>query len=230
MIVPILKPSGKPEPPIPHENPQKGRHVLLTSLPFGFMGKSMNTLRPIKDATTSFSRSVLGTLLFAFGLFLCSSFSAQAHIDSDVSRQFEALLETAPSSMEAFKDQRSELESGDIGPQLQRFDAVDEGSALVEVSGEWRLDAALARSERNLFASISETLNSNISQTTARTPKSVTDKPLPHSSGYAAALASAPVLPQISVTPVALPIGTPLCFLPAERGLVSYPTPPPYGC
>ena len=61
-------------------------------------------------------------------------------------------------------------------------------------------------------------------------PKSVTDKPLPHSSGYAAALASAPVLPQICVTPVALPIGTPLCFLPAERGLVSYPTPPPYGC
>ena len=138
------------------------------------MGKGMNTLRPIKDATTSFSRSVLGTLLFAFGLFLCSSFSAQAHIDSDVGRQFEALLETAPSSMEAFKDQRSELESGNIGPQLQRFDAVDEGSALVEVSGEWRLDAALARSER--------------------------------------------------------PIGTPLCFLPAERGLVSYPTPPPYGC
>ena len=127
------------------------------------MGKGMNTLKPIKDATTSFSRSVLGTLLFAFGLFLCSSFSAQAHIDNDVSRQFEAL-------------------------------------------------------------------NGNISQTTARTPKSVIDKTLPHSSGYAAALASAPVLPQISVTPVALPIGTPLCFLPAERGLVSYPTPPPYGC
>ena len=156
------------------------------------MDKGMNTLKPIKDATTSFSRSVLGTLLFAFGLFLCSSFSAQAHIDNDVSRQFEALLEAARG---------------------------------------WRqLDAALARSERNLFASISETLNGNISQTTARTPKSVTDKPLPHSSGYAAALASAPVLPQISVTPVALPIGTPLCFLPAERGLVSYPTPPPYGC
>ena len=35
---------------------------------------------------------------------------------------------------------------------------------------------------------------------------------------------------RVSVTPVALPIGTPLCFLPAERGLVSYPTPPPYGC
>ena len=153
------------------------------------MGKSMNTLRPIKDATTSFSRSVLGTLLFAFGLFLCSSFSAQAHIDSDVSRQFEALLETAPSSMEAFKDQRSELESGDIGPQLQRFDAVDEGSALVEVSGEWRLDAALARSERNPFTSISETLNGNTSQTTARTPKGF-DKPLPNSAGDAAALAS----------------------------------------
>ena len=151
------------------------------------MGKGMNTLKPIKDATTSFSRSVLGTLLFAFGLFLCSSFSAQAHIDNDVSRQFEALLEAAPS-------------------------------------------AVLARSERNLFASISETLNGNISQTTARTPKSVIDKTLPHSSGYAAALASAPVLPQISVTPVALPIGAPLCFLPAERGLVSYPTPPPYGC
>ena len=174
------------------------------------MGKGMNTLKPIKDATTSFSRSVLGTLLFAFGLFLCSSFSAQAHIDNDVSRQFEG---------------------NDIGPQLQRFDAVDEDSALVEASSGWRqLDAALARSERNLFASISETLNGNISQTTARTPKSVTDKPLPHSSGYAAALVSAPVLPQISVTPVALPIGTPLCFLPAERGLVSYPTPPPYGC
>ena len=217
MIVPILKPSGKPEPPIPHENPQKGRHVLLTSLPFGFMGKGMNTLRPIKDATTSFSRSVLGTLLFAFGLFLCSSFSAQAHIDSDVGRQFEALLETAPSSMEAFKDQRSELESGDIGPQLQRFDAVDEGSALVEVS------------ERNPFTSISETLNGNTSQTTARTPKGF-DKPLPNSAGYAAALASPPVLPQVSAVPAALPIGTPLCFLPAERGLVSYPTPPPYGC
>lgn len=116
-------------------------------------------------------------------------------------------------------------------PQLQRFDAVDEDSVLVEASSGWRqLDAALARSERNLFASISETLNGNISQTTARTPKSVIDKTLPHSSGYAAALASAPVLPQISVTPVALPIGTPLCFLPAERGLVSYPTPPPYGC
>ncbi len=229
MIVPILKPSGKPEPPIPHENPQKGRHVLLTSLPFGFMGKGMNTLRPIKDATTSFSRSVLGTLLFAFGLFLCSSFSAQAHIDSDVGRQFEALLETAPSSMEAFKDQRSELESGNIGPQLQRFDAVDEGSALVEVSGEWRLDAALARSERNPFTSISETLNGNTSQTTARTPKGF-DKPLPNSAGYAAALASPPVLPQVSAVPAALPIGTPLCFLPAERGLVSYPTPPPYGC
>lgn len=194
------------------------------------MDKGMNTLKPIKDATTSFSRSVLGTLLFAFGLFLCSSFSAQAHIDNDVSRQFEALLEAAPSA-DVFKTQHSELEGNDIGPQLQRFDAVDEDSALVEASSGWRqLDAALARSERNLFASISETLNGNISQTTARTPKSVTDKPLPHSSGYAAALASAPVLPQISVTPVALPIGTPLCFLPAERGLVSYPTPPPYGC
>ena len=75
-----------------------------------------------------------------------------------------------------------------------------------------------------------ERANARLSQTTARMPKSVTDKPLPHSSGYAAALASAPVLPQISVIPVALPIGTPLCFLPAERGLVSYPTPPPYGC
>ena len=180
------------------------------------MGKGMNTLKPIKDATTSFSRSVLGMLLFAFGLFLCSSFSAQAHIDNDVSRQFEALLEAAPSA-DVFKDQHSELEGNDIGPQLQRFDAVDEDSVLV-------------RSERNLFASISETLNGNISQTTARTPKSVIDKTLPHSSGYAAALASAPVLPQISVTPVALPIGAPLCFLPAERGLVSYPTPPPYGC
>ena len=156
------------------------------------MGKGMNTLKPIKDATTSFSRSVLGTLLFAFGLFLCSSFSAQAHIDNDVSRQFEALLEAAPSA-DVFKAQHSELEGNDIGPQLQRFDAVDEDSALVEASSGWRqLDAALARSERNLFASISETLNGNISQTTARTPKSVTDKPLPHSSGYAAALASAP--------------------------------------
>ena len=154
------------------------------------MGKGMNTLKPIKDATTSFSRSVLGTLLFAFGLFLCSSFSAQAHIDNDVSRQFEALLEAAPSA-DVFKAQHSELEGNDIGPQLQRFDAVDEDSALVEASSGWRqLDAALARSERNLFASISETLNGNISQTTARTPKSVTDKPLPHSSGYAAALAS----------------------------------------
>ncbi|MFQ8887855.1 MAG: hypothetical protein ACLR7Z_05320 [Bilophila wadsworthia] len=153
----------------------------------------MNTLKPIKDATTSFSRSVLGTLLFAFGLFLCSSFSAQAHIDNDVSRQFEALLEAAPSA-DVFKTQHSELEGNDIGPQLQRFDAVDEDSALVEASSGWRqLDAALARSERNLFASISETLNGNISQTTARTPKSVTDKPLPHSSGYAAALVSAPV-------------------------------------
>ena len=142
----------------------------------------------------------------------------------------QTTLEAAPSA-DVFKAQHSELEGNDIGPQLQRFDAVDEDSALVEASSGWRqLDAALARSERNLFASISETLNGNISQTTARTPKSVTDKPLPHSSGYAAALASAPVLPQISVTPVALPIGTPLCFLPAERGLVSYPTPPPYGC
>ena len=89
------------------------------------MGKGMNTLKPIKDATTSFSRSVLGTLLFAFGLFLCSSFSAQAHIDNDVSRQFEALLEAAPSA-DVFKTQHSELEGNDIGPQLQRFDAVDD--------------------------------------------------------------------------------------------------------
>ena len=109
------------------------------------MGKGMNTLKPIKDATTSFSRSVLGTLLFAFGLFLCSSFSAQAHIDNDVSRQFEALLEAAPSA-DVFKAQHSELEGNDIGPQLQRFDAVDEDSALVEASSGWRqLDAALAR-------------------------------------------------------------------------------------
>ena len=86
------------------------------------MGKGMNTLKPIKDATTSFSRSVLGTLLFAFGLFLCSSFSAQAHIDNDVSRQFEALLEAAPSA-DVFKAQHSELEGNDIGPQLQRFAA-----------------------------------------------------------------------------------------------------------
>lgn len=189
------------------------------------MDKGMNTLKPIKDATTSFSRSVLGTLLFAFGLFLCSSFSAPMSAGSS-----KPSLKRPPSA-DVFKAQHSELEGNDIGPQLQRFDAVDEDSALVEASSGWRqLDAALARSERNLFASISETLNGNISQTTARTPKSVTDKPLPHSSGYAAALASAPVLPQISVTPVALPIGTPLCFLPAERGLVSYPTPPPYGC
>ena len=127
------------------------------------MGKGMNTLKPIKDATTSFSRSVLGTLLFAFGLFLCS----------------EALLEAAPSA-DVFKAQHSELEGNDIGPQLQRFDAVDEDSALVEASSGWRqLDAALARSERNLFASISETLNGNISQTTARTPKSRTRRGMP---------------------------------------------------
>ncbi len=194
------------------------------------MGNAMNTLKPIKDATTSFSRSVLGTLLFAFGLFLCSSFSAQAHIDSDVSRQFEALLEAVPSA-DIFKEQHSELESHDSGPQFQRFDAVEEDSVLVEAFSGWRrLDAALSRSERNLFASISETFNGSISQTTARTPKNAADKTLPQSSAHAAASASAPVLPQSSVTPVALPIGTPLCFLPAERGLVSYPTPPPYGC
>ena len=194
------------------------------------MGKSMNTLRPIKERNDQLFPLRVGDAAFLLSGFFCvPPFSAQAHIDSDVSRQFEALLETAPSSMEAFKDQRSELESGDIGPQLQRFDAVDEGSALVEVSGEWRLDAALARSERNPFTSISETLNGNTSQTTARTPKGF-DKPLPNSAGYAAALASPPVLPQVSAVPAALPIGTPLCFLPAERGLVSYPTPPPYGC
>lgn len=137
--------------------------------------------------------------------------------------QFEALLEAAPSA-DVFKAQHSELEGNDIGPQLQRFDAVDEDSALVEASSGWRqLDAALARSERNLFASISETLNGNISQTTARTPKSVTDKPLPHSSGYAAALASAPVLPQISVTPVALPSARPFASFPPNAG--SSPTP-----
>lgn len=190
----------------------------------------MNTLKPVKDVTTSFSRSVLGTLLFAFGLFLYSSFSTQAHIDNDVSGQFEALLEVA-SSADVFKTQRSELEGDDTGPQLQHFDAVDEDSVLVEASSSWRqLDAASARPGRNLFASVSETPNGNISQTTAWTPRGVTDKPLPHSSGCATALVSTPVLPQISVTPVALPIDTPLCFLSAERGLVSCPTPLPYSC
>lgn len=58
--------------------------------------------------------------------------------------QFEALLEAAPSA-DVFKAQHSELEGNDIGPQLQRFDAVDEDSALVEASSGWRqLDAALA--------------------------------------------------------------------------------------
>lgn len=194
------------------------------------MGSPMNTLKPIKDATTSFSRSVLGTLLFALGVFLCSSFSAQAHIDSDVSKQFEALLEAAPSA-DMLKEQLSKLDRHELGPQFQRFDAVEETSDLVEASSDWRrLDAALARSETNLFTGISETLSGNISQTTARTPKSAIDKTPSQSLAYAVALASVPVLPQRSVMPAALPIGTPICFLPAERGLVSYPTPPPFGC
>lgn len=194
------------------------------------MDEHMNTLKPVKDATASFSRSVLGTLLFAFGVFLCSSFSAQAHIDSDASRQLEALLEAAPSA-DMLKEQLSGQDGHEPDPQFQRFDAVDESSDLVEASSDWRrLDAALSRSERNLFTGISETLSGNISQTTARTPKSAIDKTPSQSLAHAIALASAPVLPQNSVMPTALPIGMPVCFLPAERGLVSYPTPPPYGC
>lgn len=100
------------------------------------MGKDMNTLKPIKDATTSFSRSVLGALLFAFGLPLCSFFSARTHIDSGVSGQFKALLEAVPSA-DALRTQHPELEGSDIGPQPQRFDAADGDLAPVEASSGW---------------------------------------------------------------------------------------------
>lgn len=189
----------------------------------------MNMLKPVKNMTTSFSRSVLGTLLLAFGLFLCSSFQAQAHIDADASKRLETLLETLPSGN---LTDRLPNTPEEIGPQLNHFDAVEETQpVIIEAFRDWqRLDAALARTHALTFSGISETLSNGAPQTSARSPKSGIDETASDMPTHAAGLSQTPVLPQRSFRPTALPIGTPFCFLPAERGLVSYPTPPPFAC
>ena len=184
----------------------------------------MSTLKSAKFAVNSVSRTILGTLLLAFGLFVCPYLS-EAHVSSDTSKQLETLLETLPSESLPETPLKDAPEAGE--PQFDRFDAVEDTQpALVEASRDWRLDAALARTHSH--TSLSETL-SNGGQTSARPSKNAVDATASDMPTHAAG-PSAPVLPQRMIRPAALPIGTPACFLPAERGLVAYPTPPPFGC
>lgn len=179
-------------------------------------------------AFPSLPRSVLGILFLAFGLFLCSGFTARAHVADGLSSPlFQDILEG--DWLDAVSErQRSRETASEGGPQIDRFDAVDahHPETLVDARRDWdRLDAALARASLSMDVP-SETLSGS-GRPSLRHARG-TSAPSSADASPQATLASAPpTVPPHAVDPVALPIGTPLCYLPAARGLVIFSLPPP---
>lgn len=171
--------------------------------------------------------SRVGVLLLALGLFLCSGFAAQAHIVENTAARFFRDLGA---------DQRPDVpfgketapESPAAAAQADRSAAVDEAhpATLADASHDWRrLDAALARPETASAPGLSETL-SGPGRPSLRPSRGLA-APLSHTGPHAALLPPSPVPPLRTAEPVAVPLGTPLCFLPSARGLVFFSLPPP---
>ncbi len=177
----------------------------------------MNTAKTPNDFSPTVPRFVLGLLAVVFAFLLCSPLSTQAHGNATF------LLDLPAAS--ALLGERLGL--SDAVSLSERSAVPDDAPELVETVNWKRLDAALARPGADCPSGISESHSAG-SQLSARTSKQVLDEQA-HPTHAALSLPS-PLPPRLSVTPVALSVGTPLCFLPAARGLVSYPTPPPYGC
>lgn len=185
--------------------------------------------RPLR-AFPSLPRSVLGILFLAFGLFLCSDFTARAHVaDGLTSPLFQDIVEG--DWLDAVSErQRSPETASEGGPQIDRFDAVDahHPQTLVDARRNWdRLDAALARAGTASLGASSETLSGNNGRPSPRHARGTSVPSSAEASPQAALTAAPPAIPPLAAAPVALPIGTPLCYLPAARGLVIFSLPPP---
>lgn len=193
------------------------------------MGKDMRT----KTSLLRFPRSplsIVGVLFLALGLFLCTGFPAQAHVAHDAAARFFRDLGGELRPDVPFGKERVQ-ESPEAGPQTDRFDAVEgtRPDTLVDALHDWRrLDAALARPETASAPGISETL-SGPGRPSVRPSRGLSAK-LSHAGPHAALLPSSPVPPLRAAEPVAVPLGTPPCFLPAARGLVFFSLPPPHFC
>ncbi len=179
-------------------------------------------------AFLSLPRSVLGILFLALGLFLCSGFTARAHVaDGVADRLFQNIVEG--DWLDAVSErQRSPETPPDSGPQVDRFDAVDgTHPETLDAQRDWqRLDAALARAGTASLGVSSETLSGN-GRPSLRHPRGTAEPSGADHAPQAALVTAPPVVPPRAVAPVAVPIGTPLCYLPAPRGLVIFSLPPP---
>lgn len=173
--------------------------------------------------------SVLGALVLALGLFLCSGFTARAHVDPDVtSRLFLDIVEGNWLD-DVAERQRSLQGASESGPQVDRFDAVDgaHSETLVDARRDWqRLDAALARAGTASLGVSSETLSGN-GRPSLRHPRGNANPPSADPAPQAALAATPPILPLRAADPCIVPIGTPRCYLPSARGLVIFSLPPP---
>ena len=166
--------------------------------------RAMDTSGIPSTFPSAFPRSVLGLLAFVTAFLLCAPLSAQSSEPAAGSW----LPQTA----------------GILLPPAALTPAELADAPRIGVDNSWkRLDAALTRLG---IGGISETLR-NDSQISPRTPKHVSgDVPSLHWPGLAASSPAVP--PRLSVPAETLAIGMPPGFLPAERGLITYPTPPPH--
>ncbi len=178
----------------------------------------MNAPKTPTDFPSALSRSVLGVLAFVVAFLLCAPLSSQAHL-GDPGKRLALLDISAASELLSPRGLLMVVPAEDNA-------ALDAPSELIEDSDWTRLDAALARIGADRPSGIYESLHNGNSQFSARTTKQ-SPEVQPDSADIAFTV-SATVLPRLADDPVVLPIGTPFCFLPTERGLVSYPTPPPH--
>ena len=192
------------------------------------MKKGMRTKKTSFRAFLSLPRSVLGILFLALGLFLCSDFTARAHVaDGVADRLFQNIVEG--DWLDAVSErQRSPETTPDSGPQVDRFDAVDgTHPETLDAQHDWqRLDAALARAGTTSLGVSSETLSGNGRPSLRHQRGTVEPSDADHAP-QATLVTVPPVVPPRAVDPVVVPIGTPLCYLPAARGLVIFSLPPP---
>mgnify|MGYP006976863835 CR=1 FL=1 len=159
----------------------------------------------------------------ALGLFLCSDFTARAHVaDGVADRLFQNIVEG--DWLDAVSErQRSPETTPDSGPQVDRFDAVDgTHPETLDAQHDWqRLDAALARAGTASLGVSSETLSGNGRPSLRHQRGTVEPSDADHAPQATLVTVAAGCSARRAVDPVVVPIGTPLCY-PARRASASF--------
>ena len=176
----------------------------------------MNTLKP-NTSTLRIPFSILGILVLVLGLFLVPSLTGQE----------TAALHTVQALQKAGYSGTLPVSSLSLSPVVLPVADTDTSKRRdrLETLPEWQ-NLTLARMDGRLPGGVIENLSSSAVQPSARVskraegeaPQSVSNAILPtdlHLPGHSSITAT-------------LPEGTPFCYLPAARGLVCYPTPPPH--